>query len=311
MVARTQALEELQQRAAALGAHAIVGVDMDYEVLGQGNMLMVHRLRHPRYRGSGVADSLGTFDGQKAIGRLVAGHRGSGAIGRAALVGRQRALAADDRLGEPRLRQPAEKLLDGRRPPARRSEGRRPLDDVRTISIRCAVGITRATLAICSVTEPQPAARRRAPERDNTRAAPGPARQTAAANCSSRRNPPSLLQCRCDQIFGETAAERMLHRESPLRSSALRTPARATSTKAAFQSMPTTKPSAPHLLAQLVGAFAAPASHVHDARANQRPLRQLHMAARLEPTFAGKPVVVIAPASRYPLASPPSRFSTL
>ena len=41
MVARTQALEELQQRAAALGAHAIVGVDMDYEVLGQGNMLMV------------------------------------------------------------------------------------------------------------------------------------------------------------------------------------------------------------------------------------------------------------------------------
>ena len=38
MAARTQALEELQQRAAALGAHAIVGVD---EVLGQGNMLMV------------------------------------------------------------------------------------------------------------------------------------------------------------------------------------------------------------------------------------------------------------------------------
>ena len=41
MVARTQALDELQQRASALGAHAIVGVDMDYEVLGQGNMLMV------------------------------------------------------------------------------------------------------------------------------------------------------------------------------------------------------------------------------------------------------------------------------
>ena len=41
MQARNQALEELQQRAAALGAHAIVGVDMDYEVLGQGNMLMV------------------------------------------------------------------------------------------------------------------------------------------------------------------------------------------------------------------------------------------------------------------------------
>ena len=32
---------ELEQRASALGAHAVVGVDMDYEVLGQGNMLMV------------------------------------------------------------------------------------------------------------------------------------------------------------------------------------------------------------------------------------------------------------------------------
>lgn len=41
MVARTQALDELQQRASALGVHAIVGVDMDYEVLSQGNMLMV------------------------------------------------------------------------------------------------------------------------------------------------------------------------------------------------------------------------------------------------------------------------------
>lgn len=39
--ARTQALGELEQRAMALGAHAVVGVDMDYEVLGQGNMLMV------------------------------------------------------------------------------------------------------------------------------------------------------------------------------------------------------------------------------------------------------------------------------
>ena len=27
--------------AAAMGAHAVVGVDIDYEVLGQGNMLMV------------------------------------------------------------------------------------------------------------------------------------------------------------------------------------------------------------------------------------------------------------------------------
>lgn len=40
--ARTQAMSEMQQRAAALGANAIVGVDVDYEVLGSDNgMLMV------------------------------------------------------------------------------------------------------------------------------------------------------------------------------------------------------------------------------------------------------------------------------
>jgi uncharacterized protein YbjQ (UPF0145 family) len=40
--ARDIAVEELQQRAADLGANAVIGVDLDYEVLGQGNgMLMV------------------------------------------------------------------------------------------------------------------------------------------------------------------------------------------------------------------------------------------------------------------------------
>ncbi|MBC2581842.1 putative heavy metal-binding protein [Clostridium sp. DJ247] len=40
--ARTQALQELEQRARDLGANAVVGVDIDYEVLGQaGSMLMV------------------------------------------------------------------------------------------------------------------------------------------------------------------------------------------------------------------------------------------------------------------------------
>ena len=39
--ARTGALHEMEQRAAQMGAHAVVGVDVDYEVLGQGNMLMV------------------------------------------------------------------------------------------------------------------------------------------------------------------------------------------------------------------------------------------------------------------------------
>jgi uncharacterized protein YbjQ (UPF0145 family) len=40
--ARDIALQELQQRALELGANAVVGVDLDYEVLGQQNgMLMV------------------------------------------------------------------------------------------------------------------------------------------------------------------------------------------------------------------------------------------------------------------------------
>ena len=40
--AREIALAELQERAGQMGANAVVGVDLDYEVLGQGNsMLMV------------------------------------------------------------------------------------------------------------------------------------------------------------------------------------------------------------------------------------------------------------------------------
>ena len=40
--ARQQALDEMEQRAARLGADAVVGVDIDYEVLGADNgMLMV------------------------------------------------------------------------------------------------------------------------------------------------------------------------------------------------------------------------------------------------------------------------------
>ncbi len=40
--AREQALQEMQQRAYQMGADAVVGVDIDYEVLGSDNgMLMV------------------------------------------------------------------------------------------------------------------------------------------------------------------------------------------------------------------------------------------------------------------------------
>ncbi len=40
--AKDEALREMQDRAAAMGANAIVGIDLDYEVLGKENsMLMV------------------------------------------------------------------------------------------------------------------------------------------------------------------------------------------------------------------------------------------------------------------------------
>ena len=40
--AREQALAEMQDKARALGANAVIGVDIDYEVLGKaGSMLMV------------------------------------------------------------------------------------------------------------------------------------------------------------------------------------------------------------------------------------------------------------------------------
>lgn len=40
--ARQIALEEMQQRAVQLGANAVIGVDLDYETVGQnGSMLMV------------------------------------------------------------------------------------------------------------------------------------------------------------------------------------------------------------------------------------------------------------------------------
>ncbi|MDK2800292.1 MAG: hypothetical protein PWP27_1086 [Clostridiales bacterium] len=40
--AREAAISEMEKRAASLGANAVIGVDIDYEVLGQGgNMIMV------------------------------------------------------------------------------------------------------------------------------------------------------------------------------------------------------------------------------------------------------------------------------
>lgn len=39
--AKETALSEMIQRAVALGADAVVGVDLDYETVGQGSMLMV------------------------------------------------------------------------------------------------------------------------------------------------------------------------------------------------------------------------------------------------------------------------------
>ncbi len=40
--ARTQAMNEMSERAAQMGADAVIGIDIDYEVLGEGGgMLMV------------------------------------------------------------------------------------------------------------------------------------------------------------------------------------------------------------------------------------------------------------------------------
>ena len=39
--AREIALGELEQAAAAMGADAVIALDVDYETVGQGNMLMV------------------------------------------------------------------------------------------------------------------------------------------------------------------------------------------------------------------------------------------------------------------------------
>lgn len=39
--ARMNALDELKKRAESLGANAVIGIKVDYETLGQGNMLMV------------------------------------------------------------------------------------------------------------------------------------------------------------------------------------------------------------------------------------------------------------------------------
>lgn len=39
--AREIALRELEEQAAALGAQGVIGIDLDYETIGQGSMLMV------------------------------------------------------------------------------------------------------------------------------------------------------------------------------------------------------------------------------------------------------------------------------
>lgn len=39
--ARNDAIAEMEQRAAQIGANAVIGVDIDYETLGNGGMIMV------------------------------------------------------------------------------------------------------------------------------------------------------------------------------------------------------------------------------------------------------------------------------
>ena len=59
MQARKEALEELEHFARQLGGNAVVGVDIDYEVIGkEGSMLMVSA--------SGTAVTIATADGGEA-----------------------------------------------------------------------------------------------------------------------------------------------------------------------------------------------------------------------------------------------------
>ncbi|MEW6467292.1 MAG: YbjQ family protein [Bacteroidota bacterium] len=39
--AKDQAINEMKEKARQLGANAIIGIDLDYETVGQGSMLMV------------------------------------------------------------------------------------------------------------------------------------------------------------------------------------------------------------------------------------------------------------------------------
>jgi len=41
LIARESALEEMQDRAYHMGANAVMGVDIDYEILGTGNNMMM------------------------------------------------------------------------------------------------------------------------------------------------------------------------------------------------------------------------------------------------------------------------------
>jgi uncharacterized protein YbjQ (UPF0145 family) len=39
--AKQTAMKELTDKAASMGAHAVIGIDLDFETVGSGNMLMV------------------------------------------------------------------------------------------------------------------------------------------------------------------------------------------------------------------------------------------------------------------------------
>ena len=62
MRARNEAIAEMQQRAEAMGAHAVVGVDIDYEVLGADNGMLMVTAAPPcrsRVRPESIEHSLG------------------------------------------------------------------------------------------------------------------------------------------------------------------------------------------------------------------------------------------------------------
>ena len=70
MRARNEAIAEMQQRAEAMGAHAVVGVDIDYEVLPNSSMAEAPYTAQAALTGPAGAIQMSTMDAAMHSGRV-------------------------------------------------------------------------------------------------------------------------------------------------------------------------------------------------------------------------------------------------